>query len=50
VAAAVLDHNGHPVAAVAVTYPDDDRVDVAGTARVTVRTAAAIGTRLTGRR
>ena len=24
VAAAVLDHNGHPVAGIAVTYPEDD--------------------------
>ena len=49
VAAAVLDHNGHPVAAVAVTYPDDDHVDVAATAATTVRTAGALTRRLAGR-
>jgi DNA-binding IclR family transcriptional regulator len=26
VAAAVLDHNGHPVAGIAVTYPEDDTI------------------------
>jgi DNA-binding IclR family transcriptional regulator len=50
VAAAVHDHNGHPVAAVAVTYPDGDPVDAPETARVTLRAAKAISRRLTGSR
>lgn len=50
VAAAVLDHNEHPVAAVAVTYPDDDPPDVEATARATRRTAATISRRLAGAR
>jgi DNA-binding IclR family transcriptional regulator len=49
VAAAVHDHIGHPVAALAVTYSDDDPVDVGGTARLTVRTAGVISRRLAGR-
>lgn len=38
VAAAVLDHNGHPVAGVAVTFPDED----AGDERTVARVAAAV--------
>jgi DNA-binding IclR family transcriptional regulator len=49
VAAAVLDHNGHPAAAVAVTYPDDDHIDVTATAATTVRTAGVLTRRLAGR-
>src|SRR4051794_12620409 len=64
VAAAVLDHNGHPVAGVAVTYPSgagpeddtprgaaggDDRVGgAAPLAEATRRTAAALTSRLGG--
>ncbi len=50
VAAAVLDHNQHPVAGVAVTYPADtigDRLDA--TIEATRRTAAAVSHRLGGR-
>ncbi len=50
VAAAVLDHNQHPVAGVAVTYPADsigDRRDA--TIGATRRTAAAVSHRLGGR-
>ncbi len=46
VAAAVLDHNGHPVAAVAITFSDDAGVDARRTAGLTVRTAAALSRRL----
>ena len=47
VAAAVLDHNGHPLAGVAVTYAegDADPVTVAGEVR---RTAGLLSTRLGG--
>ncbi len=48
VAAAVLDHNGHPVAAVAVTFPDQRSVDLAPLSDLTVRTAAAITRRIAG--
>lgn len=51
VAAAVLDHNGLPVAGVAVTYPDADHtpVDRDALAAEVVDTAAALGRRLRGR-
>jgi DNA-binding IclR family transcriptional regulator len=54
VAAAVLDHNGYPVAGLAVTYPSgdgQDRVDRVGTATVEAvrRTADELGARLAGR-
>jgi DNA-binding IclR family transcriptional regulator len=55
VAAAVLDHNGHPVAGVAVTYPspsgDEEPVGGAdpGMVAATRRTASALSTRLSGR-
>lgn len=46
VAAAVLDHNAHPVAAVAVTYPDD--VDDAGLPDAVRATAAQLSRRISG--
>jgi DNA-binding IclR family transcriptional regulator len=49
VAAAVLDHNGHPVAGVAVTYPTEDRVDLPAAIVATQRTASALTRRLGGR-
>ena len=51
VAAAVLDHNGLPVAGVAITYPVDDgqRVDRDRLAAAVVDTAAVLGRRLHGR-
>jgi DNA-binding IclR family transcriptional regulator len=48
VASAVLDHNGHPVAGVAVTYPVDDAVDLDATISATQRTAAQMTRRLGG--
>lgn len=53
VAAAVLDHNGHPVAGVAVTFPadggaEDGGVPDAGVVAATRRTASALTTRLRG--
>ena len=48
VAAAVLDHNRHPVAGVAVTYPTEGLVDLEATIAATLRTAATITTRLRG--
>jgi len=50
VAAAVLDHNGHPVAGVAVTYPSDEDIDVPAAIEATQRTAGALTRRLGGRR
>jgi DNA-binding IclR family transcriptional regulator len=50
VAAAVLDHNQHPVAGVAVTFPDDGSAEGSRTAAATRRTAAALTTRLGGGR
>ncbi|GAB2688665.1 IclR family transcriptional regulator [Thalassiella azotivora] len=51
VAAAVHDHTGHPVAAVAITYPADDLDDAAtvDAARHARRVAAGLTTRLAGR-
>jgi DNA-binding IclR family transcriptional regulator len=49
VAAAVLDHNQHPVAGVAVTYPVDADVDVARTVTATRHCADALTRRLGGR-
>ena len=46
VAVAVLDHNQHPVAAVAVTYADHD--DPTGLAEVVTTTAAALTRRIGG--
>jgi DNA-binding IclR family transcriptional regulator len=48
VAAVVLDHNRHPVAGIAVTYPSQDPVDVATTIVATRRTAARLTTRIGG--
>lgn len=49
VASAVLDHNGHPVAGVAVTYSEDAGVALAGTVQRVRRTADALTLRLHGR-
>jgi DNA-binding IclR family transcriptional regulator len=49
-AAAALDHNAHPVAGVAVTYPVDSDLDPVRTSRLVRRAADAITTRLAGRR
>lgn len=51
VAAAVLDHNGLPVAGVAITYPvgDGQPVDPGGLADAVVDTATALSRRLHGR-
>ena len=48
VAAAVLDHNGHPVAGVAVTFPAADVPDPATIAAATQRTAGQLTRRLRG--
>ena len=48
VAAPVLDHNGHPVAGLAVTYPCDDAVDVAPLRLAVRRGAEALTARLGG--
>ncbi len=47
VAAAVLDHNGHPVAGVAVTYAEDEG-DEATLSRAVGRTAGMLTSRLGG--
>ena len=57
VAAAVLDHNDHPVAGIAVTYPADERagprrnapVDREAVIAATLSTAAVVTARLGGR-
>ncbi len=49
VAVAVLDHNQHPVAGVAVTYPVDAGVEVDRTVAATLRCAHALTRRLGGR-
>ena len=48
VAAPVLDHNGHPVAGLAVTYPSQDRTDVAPLRLAVRRGAEALTGRLGG--
>jgi DNA-binding IclR family transcriptional regulator len=48
VAAPVLDHNGHPVAGVAVTFPAGD-AEPADLAAAVSRTAVQLGRRLGGR-
>jgi DNA-binding IclR family transcriptional regulator len=48
VASAVLDHNGHPLAGVAVTYPVDEAPDLARLAAATRRTADQLTRRLGG--
>ena len=50
VAAAVLDHNGHPLAGVAVTFPADDPPVPARAAEATRRTAELLTHRLRGGR
>lgn len=49
VAAAVLDHNAHPVASVAVTWSEEDHRDAGTTAGAVRQTARLIGRRLSGR-
>jgi DNA-binding IclR family transcriptional regulator len=49
VAAAVLDHNRHPVAGVAVTYPAGVDIDLASAVDATRRTAVGLSHRLGGR-
>ncbi|MGH3509796.1 MAG: IclR family transcriptional regulator [Nocardioidaceae bacterium] len=49
VAAAVLDHNGYPVAGVAVTYPADADLDLAAAVSATRRAAATLTRRLGGK-
>lgn len=46
VASAVLDHSGHPVAGVAVTYPTDEQLDVAALVAQVSETARSLSTRL----
>lgn len=48
VAAAVLDHNRHPVAGIAVTYPVTGPLDREATIAATLATAAAVTARLGG--
>ena len=50
VAAAVLDHNGHPVAGVAVTYPAESAADEERVATAVRRTARTLTARLSGQR
>lgn len=50
VAAPVLDHNGHPVASVAVTYPSDEPVDLHGIVDGVRQTAQSLSRRLGGNR
>jgi DNA-binding IclR family transcriptional regulator len=49
VAAAVVDHTGHPVAGVAVTFPSHDPPDLPQTIAAMRRTADRISTRIGGR-
>ncbi len=48
VASVVLDHNGHPVAGLAVTYPSDEVSDLRRVIAATQRTADALTARLGG--
>jgi DNA-binding IclR family transcriptional regulator len=50
VAAAVLDHNGHPAAGVAVTFPSGQPPDLPATVVATRRTADLLTARIRGRR
>ena len=52
VAAPVLDHNGHPVAGVASTFPSEslDEAGIAGTATAVRETAIALTRRISGHR
>lgn len=49
VAAAVHDHNHHPIASVAVTWPREETVDVQHLALVVKRTAGQLSRRISGR-
>ncbi|HZJ07841.1 MAG TPA: IclR family transcriptional regulator [Nocardioidaceae bacterium] len=49
VAAVVLDHNAHPVAGVAVTYPSDGSTDLDTVISATQRTAERVTRRIAGR-
>jgi DNA-binding IclR family transcriptional regulator len=49
VAAAVLDHNGHPTAGIATTYPTGEAPDLTKAIRATQETAARVSRRLGGR-
>jgi DNA-binding IclR family transcriptional regulator len=49
VAAPVLDHNAHPVAGVAVTFPSDSGADVDAIAAAVTSTAARLTRRVSGR-
>jgi len=48
-AAAVLDHNGHPAAGIAVTYPSEARIDLDAAVAATQHTAELVSRRI-GRR
>ena len=48
VAVAVLDHNAHPVAGVAVTFPSDAGADVATIAAAVTATASRLTRRVSG--
>jgi DNA-binding IclR family transcriptional regulator len=48
VAVAVLDHNAHPVAGVAVTFPSDEGADVADIAAAVTATASRLSRRVSG--
>ncbi|MDQ3615669.1 MAG: IclR family transcriptional regulator [Actinomycetota bacterium] len=49
VAAAVLDHNAHPIAGIAVTYPSGSLTDLSATIADTRRTAVQVTRRIAGR-
>lgn len=49
IAAAVVDHNGHPVAGIAVTYPSGADPDLAKVIRATQHTAELVTHRIGGR-
>lgn len=49
VAAAVVDHNGHPVAGIAVTFPSEESVDPATLVEHVKQAAKALSARLAGR-
>ncbi|HNM98334.1 MAG TPA: IclR family transcriptional regulator C-terminal domain-containing protein, partial [Marmoricola sp.] len=49
VAVAVLDHNDHPVAGIAVTYPSAELVDRSELVASVSAAAATLGARIAGR-
>lgn len=49
VAVAVLDHNGHPAAGIAVTFPSENADDLGAVIAATEATAAAVTRRIGGR-